>query len=138
MKELQMRVYSWGLDHERVIPVWLSLWGVKIMAKKSRNFRDQNILVIIIFSYTSYIGDVDLSAICALPYKYLYCLSSVVRLMMKESNMLLIYNLNSKFDKNNYAIIHHPLITHYSHNYVTCNGQKSMKIFFATYSCLLH
>ena len=60
------------------------------MAKKIRNFRDQNILVIILFSYTSYIGDMDLSTICALPYKYLYCLSSVVRLLKKESNMLLL------------------------------------------------
>jgi len=68
----------------------------KIMAKKIRNFRGQNILVIILFSYTSYIGDMDLSAICALPYKYLYCLYSVVRLLKKESNMLLIYRAKFK------------------------------------------
>jgi hypothetical protein len=69
--------------------------GVKTMANKTRNFRRQNILAIILFSYTSYMADMDLSAVCALPYKYLYYLSSVIRLLKKESNMLLIYR--SKF-----------------------------------------
>ena len=124
MKQLQMVVYSWGLGHERIIPVWLSLPEVKIMAKKIGNFRGQNITVVILFSYISCIGDVDLSAIWALPYKYSIYIACLQLSGYWRRNLICCWytDLNSKFGENNYAVIHHPLTAHYSPNYVTCHG----------------
>jgi hypothetical protein len=122
-KQLQMMIYSWELDHERIMPVWLSLPGVKILAEKIRNFRGQNILVIILFSYTSYMADVDLSTIRVLPYKYCICIACLLLSGYWRRNLICCWctDLNSKFVEN-YAIIHCPSITHFIPNYAMCNG----------------
>jgi hypothetical protein len=96
-------------------------------------------LVIILFSYTSYMADMDLSATCALPFKYLYCLSSVVRLLKKESIMLLMYR--SKFKIWWKQLCHYSVpINNISSLIMQCvmAHTEEYESFFAPYSRLLH